>query len=60
MVVPFGASYFYILSVLELIMYTPLTYYLEKKHNQDKILTRGINQILRKEIIKDADPGSAS
>jgi hypothetical protein len=59
-VIPFGASYFYILSVLELIMYTPLTYYLEKKHNQDKILTRGINQILRKEIIKDADPGSAS
>jgi hypothetical protein len=27
-VIPFGASYFYILSVLELILYTPLTYYL--------------------------------
>jgi hypothetical protein len=59
-VIPFGASYFYILSVLELILYTPLTYYLEKKHNQDKILARGINKILKKEIINDADSVSAS
>ncbi len=45
-VIPFGASYFYILSVLELILYTPLTYYLEKKHNQDKLLSKGVNRML--------------
>lgn len=49
-VIPFGASYFYLLSLLELIFYTPLTYYLEKKHNQDKVLSRGINRMLDDEI----------
>lgn len=53
-VIPFGASYFYLLSVLELILYTPLTYYLEKKHNQDRLLARGINQMLNKEIKTDS------
>lgn len=51
-VVPFGASFFYILSVLELIVYTPLTYYLEKKHNQDRVLSRGVNKMLDEEIAK--------
>jgi len=51
-VVPFGASFFYILSVLELIVYTPLTYYLEKKHNLDRVLSRGVNKMLDEEIAK--------
>lgn len=54
-VIPFGASYFYILSVLELILYTPLTYYLEKRHNQDKVLEKGIDRMLATQIT----PGSA-
>jgi len=49
-VIPFGASYFYLLSLLELIFYTPLTYYLEKKNNQDKMLSLGINRMLDDEI----------
>lgn len=57
-VIPFGASFFYILSVLELIFYTPLTYYLEKKHNQDRLLSRGIDQILKKEIKIGKDSAS--
>lgn len=49
-VIPFGASYFYILSVLELILYTPLTYYLEKKHNENRLLGKEINQMLDAKI----------
>lgn len=48
-VIPFGASFFYILSVLELVLYTPLTWYLEEKHNQDKLLAKGIDKILKAE-----------
>ncbi len=47
-VIPFGASYFYLLSLLELVLYTPLTYYLEKKHSQDKVLSKGIDSLLKK------------
>ena len=57
-VIPFGASYFYILSVLELILYTPLTYYLEKKHNQDKFLAKGIDRMLEEELNKGEAHGS--
>lgn len=59
-VIPFGASYFYILSVLELILYTPLTYYLEKKYSQDRVLSRGIDSLLKKQIIENDDqpPGN--
>jgi hypothetical protein len=49
-VIPFGASFFYLLSVLELVVYTPLTWYLEKKHNQDRLLARGIDKILKSEL----------
>ena len=45
--IPFGASFFYILSVLELILYTPLTWYLEEKHNTDKLLAKGIDSMLK-------------
>ena len=56
-VIPFGASYFYILSVLELILYTPLTWYLEQKHNQDQLLARGIDRMLKAESTQmAADP----
>lgn len=48
-VIPFGASFFYILSVLELILYTPLTWYLEEKNNTDKILAKGIDNLLKTE-----------
>lgn len=51
-VVPFGAAFFYVLSVLELVLYTPLTYYLEKKHSQDRILSKGVNKMLDEEIAK--------
>jgi len=50
--IPFEASYFYLLSVLELIVYTPLTYYLEEKHNHDKLLAKGINKMLRTEKVQ--------
>ena len=50
-VIPFGASYFYLLSVLELVLYTPLTYYLEKKHNQDKLLSKGVARLLREDML---------
>ncbi len=52
-VIPFGAAFFYILSVLELILYTPLTYYLEKKHNHDVLLSKGINKMLNSEIASE-------
>jgi hypothetical protein len=62
-VIPFGASFFYILSVLELIVYTPLTWYLEQKHNQDRFLARGIDRMLKAEttahthaVIEPAQP----
>lgn len=48
-VIPFGASFFYILSVLELVLYTPLTWYLEEKHNADRLLDRGIERMLNSE-----------
>ena len=61
-VIPFGAAFFYILSVMELIFYTPLTYYLEKKHNQDKILSKGVsmmlNEEMKKEINEEGEPAS--
>ena len=52
-VIPFGAAFFYILSVMELIFYTPLTYYLEKKNNQDLLFSKGVDKMLNEEINKD-------
>ena len=52
-VIPFGAAFFYILSVMELIFYTPLTYYLEKKNNQDRLFSKGVDRMLNEEIKKD-------
>lgn len=49
-VIPFGASFFYILSVLELILYAPLTYYLENKHKHDEVISKGVNKLLKEEI----------
>jgi len=46
-VIPFGASFFYILSVLELMLFAPLTWYLEEKHNTDKLLAKGIDSMLK-------------
>lgn len=51
-VIPFGASFFYLLSVMELIVYTPLTYYLEEKHNHDKLLAKGIDRMLKAENVQ--------
>lgn len=56
-VIPFGASYFYLLSVLELIVYTPLTYYLEEKHNHDLVLAKGIDYILKTQFTSKDDTG---
>ena len=55
-VIPFGASFFYILSVLELVVYTPLTYYLEEKHNHDKLLAKGIDNMLKAGQSTKAEP----
>ena len=57
-VIPFGAAFFYLLSVLELIFYTPLTYYLEKKHSEDKLLNKGINRMLDNEIAASNQPAT--
>ena len=46
-VIPFGASFFCILSVLELMLFTPLTWYLEEKHNTEKLLAKGIDSMLK-------------
>jgi hypothetical protein len=42
-VIPFGATFFYILLALELILYPPLTYYLENKLSQEGILSKKID-----------------
>lgn len=52
-VVPFGASYFYILSLLELILYTPLTYYLEKKYAQDRLLELHLDKSRKDDLEAD-------
>ena len=57
-VIPFGASFFYLLSLLELIFYTPLTYYLEKKHSQDRLLNQGINRMLDEELAASNQPAA--
>ena len=58
-VIPFGASFFYILSVLELIIYAPLTWYLEQKHNQDRLLAKSIDMMLKAETTVQSHAASA-
>ncbi len=44
-VVPFGACFFYTLFALEIILYPPLTWYLERKLVSDRALSRNIEAI---------------
>ncbi|MAY01761.1 MAG: hypothetical protein CMQ38_02140 [Gammaproteobacteria bacterium] len=44
-VVPFGAAYFYLLFLFELILYPPLLYYLERKHSEDSFISDKIARI---------------
>lgn len=41
-VIPFGAAFFYLLFIFELIIYPPLTYYLERKNADDNYLSKKI------------------
>jgi hypothetical protein len=43
-VIPFGATFFYTLFALEIVLYPILTYYLERKLTQDRELQRAANQ----------------
>lgn len=44
-VVPFGAMFFYLLFLFELIIYPALTYYLEKKNSDDMFISEKIAQV---------------
>jgi len=44
-VIPFGAAFFYLLFLFELIMYPALTYYLEKKNSEDMFISEKIAQV---------------
>ena len=48
-VVPFGASFFYLLFLFELIIYPPITYYLEKKNAQDMFISEKIAQVKKRQ-----------
>lgn len=49
-VIPFGATFFYLLCVLELVLYAPLTWYLENKHNEDRFLSRSVDRLLKEDL----------
>lgn len=44
-VVPFGAAFFYLLFLFELIFYPPLTYFLERKHTEERFIAEKIAQV---------------
>ena len=44
-VIPFGAAFFYLLFLFELIIYPALTYYLEKKNSDDMFISEKIAQV---------------
>jgi len=44
-VVPFGAAFFYLLFLFELICYPALTYYLERKHTEERFIAEKIAQV---------------
>ncbi len=48
-VVPFGAAFFYLLVLFELIFYPPLTYYLERKNAEDMFISEKIAQVQEKQ-----------
>ncbi len=47
-VIPFGASFFYLLFLFELIIYPPLTHYLGKKNSEDMFISEKIAQVQEK------------
>jgi len=44
-VIPFGAAFFYLLFLFELIFYPPLLYYLERKHNEESFISDKISRL---------------
>ncbi|PCJ42584.1 MAG: hypothetical protein COA71_03470 [SAR86 cluster bacterium] len=48
-VIPFGAAFFYLLFLFELIFYPALTYYLEKKNSDDMFIAEKIAQVQAKQ-----------
>ena len=48
-VIPFGASFFYLLFLFELIIYPPLTYYLERKNVDDNYLSEKISRVTNRQ-----------
>jgi hypothetical protein len=44
-VIPFGSAFFYLLFVFELVLYAPLLFYLEKKHNMDITLSAHLDRL---------------
>jgi hypothetical protein len=50
-VVPFGAAFFYLLFLVELIFYPFLTYYLEKKNTEERFISEKIAQVQKLQAV---------
>ena len=48
-VIPFGAAFFYLLFLFELVFYPPLTYYLERKNAEEMFISEKIAQVQEKQ-----------
>lgn len=49
-VIPFGAAFFYLLFLFELIFYPALTYYLERKNAEEMFISEKIAQVQERQV----------